>query len=454
MPVGNICAFWNDRLIIAGTMDPARVYLSDLFYPERYVGLNFPTKNGEVVTGIYPTREYCYITTTSSIQILQGYTENDMTLSVADNALGNAGPHTACFVKGRLIFTNAEGVFMYDGASKCLITPRKQEWTTYVAPLIRDLQVTHDPEQQIIRFRTPISSAIDSGKDANDVVVDLSAITNNDALPMYCHPWGRLGAILESESTDGTKSGIYTQLGMETWTDFWVAHYAVSDLSGWSELPEWTNDRFDSSCTAKDCYDTSFLGMQGRYYYIAKDFDELGLYARHRLCYYSYLKGTTLTTANPKITSTWVWLPTHEGDEMSGKVLNELTIYSVHERQNLIVSVASGDEYCAIPYWMDDDTNYDYVSSTFDRKTYVLPATFQNSITETAGTPASRVSYAFAPQVCTSVGIPVTKEGRGFVVSLTGVHDLFFRFIGFKMLLGPGRAGRFPAAKHTFVEPA
>ena len=46
-------AIWNDRQLMAGDPDnPDRVYMSELFFPERYTGLNFRTKDGAPVTGM------------------------------------------------------------------------------------------------------------------------------------------------------------------------------------------------------------------------------------------------------------------------------------------------------------------------------------------------------------------------------------------------------------------
>ena len=144
MPQGNIIAYSNDRLFIAGGPDPTRVYMSELFYPERYGGLNFPTKNGEPVTGIFPLKEYVIITTANSVHVLTGYTENDMELDVAYYGSGCSGPLMGTVVDGVLYYAGEDGVFLYDGSPVQINKQRAQEWRETVEAN-RNGYVTQEP---------------------------------------------------------------------------------------------------------------------------------------------------------------------------------------------------------------------------------------------------------------------------------------------------------------------
>lgn len=108
---------YHDRQLMAG--DPRAldtVYLSAIGYPERYEGFQFTTRNGEAVTALVGTRDYCLVMTAASTYVLQGYTEDDMTLNLVDNGIGAVGHLTNTVVNGYPYVTSRAGINMFNGA--------------------------------------------------------------------------------------------------------------------------------------------------------------------------------------------------------------------------------------------------------------------------------------------------------------------------------------------------
>lgn len=115
-PVCNIGTIYRDRLLMAGDAGALdTVYLSAIGLPERYEGFKFRTRNGEAVTGLLGTRDYCLVMTESSTYLLQGFTEDDMVMTLQDNGIGACAHHTNVVVHGTPYVTNRDGIFMFNG---------------------------------------------------------------------------------------------------------------------------------------------------------------------------------------------------------------------------------------------------------------------------------------------------------------------------------------------------
>lgn len=115
-PLCSINTIYRDRLVMAGDTDALdTVYLSAIGFPERYEGFKFRTRNGEAVTGLVGTRDYCLVMTQNSTYLLQGFTEDDMTIGLQDNGIGASGHHTNVVVHGTPYVTNHQGIFMFNG---------------------------------------------------------------------------------------------------------------------------------------------------------------------------------------------------------------------------------------------------------------------------------------------------------------------------------------------------
>jgi hypothetical protein len=116
MPRATISAIYHDRQIIAGDPEnPDTVYLSQLFYPERWDGLQFQTKSGEPITGILATRDYCLVFTRNSTYMLQGYTDTDYSFQLIDQSLGAVGHNCNIVIHGNPFVWTEKGPYMYNG---------------------------------------------------------------------------------------------------------------------------------------------------------------------------------------------------------------------------------------------------------------------------------------------------------------------------------------------------
>jgi hypothetical protein len=116
MPRATLSAIYHDRQIIAGDPEnPDTVYLSQLFYPERWDGLQFQTKSGEPVTGILATRDYCLVFTRNSTYMLQGYTDTDYSFQLIDQSLGSVGHNCNVVIHGNPFVWTEKGPYMYNG---------------------------------------------------------------------------------------------------------------------------------------------------------------------------------------------------------------------------------------------------------------------------------------------------------------------------------------------------
>ncbi len=108
---------WNDRQLMAGDPDnPDTVYMSDLFHPERYGGLNFKTRTGRPVTGMLSLRDYCLVFTRDQTFLLQGYSEDDFKLSMVEQSLGSIGHLCNAVVHGDAYIWTEKGPYMYNGS--------------------------------------------------------------------------------------------------------------------------------------------------------------------------------------------------------------------------------------------------------------------------------------------------------------------------------------------------
>jgi hypothetical protein len=109
-------AIYHDRQIMAGDPEnPDTVYLSALYYPERYEGLYFRTRDGQSITGILSTRDYCLVFTRSTTYMLQGYTDTDYSFTVVDQSLGAVGHQCNVVIHGNPYVWTEKGPYMFNG---------------------------------------------------------------------------------------------------------------------------------------------------------------------------------------------------------------------------------------------------------------------------------------------------------------------------------------------------
>lgn len=109
-------AIYHDRQIMAGDPEnPDVIYLSALFYPERYEGLFFRTRNGQPITGVLATKDYCLVFTRSSTYMLQGYTDTDYSFTVVDQSLGSVGHNCNIVIHSNPYVWTEKGPFVFNG---------------------------------------------------------------------------------------------------------------------------------------------------------------------------------------------------------------------------------------------------------------------------------------------------------------------------------------------------
>ena len=152
---------WNDRQLMAGDPDnPDRVYMSELFYPERYTGLNFRTKDGAPVTGMLALRDYCLIFSRDRTYMLQGYTESDFSFTMVEQSLGSIGHNSNVVVHGNAYVWTEKGPFLYNGSWHPLAPDNAFSVpTTEDSPLVRG---STDPEENLYIVMGPGLNLIDN----------------------------------------------------------------------------------------------------------------------------------------------------------------------------------------------------------------------------------------------------------------------------------------------------
>lgn len=128
MPRGTVNAIYHDRQIVAGDPEnPDTVYLSELFYPERWSGFAYRTKSGEPITGLLATRDYCLVFTRNSTYMLQGYTDTDYTFQLVDQSLGAVGHNCNKVIHGNPYVWSEKGPMVFNGVFHPL-SPENRWW--------------------------------------------------------------------------------------------------------------------------------------------------------------------------------------------------------------------------------------------------------------------------------------------------------------------------------------
>jgi len=116
LPRSQVNAIYHDRQLVAGDPEnPDTIYLSQLFYPERWDGLSFRTKSGEPITGVLSTRDYCLVFTRNATYMLQGYTDTDYTFQLIDQSLGSVGHNCNIVIHGNPYVWTEKGPYMFNG---------------------------------------------------------------------------------------------------------------------------------------------------------------------------------------------------------------------------------------------------------------------------------------------------------------------------------------------------
>lgn len=109
-------AIYHDRQIMAGDPEnPDTLYVSEIFYPERFAGKLFRTRDGKPITGILSTRDYALVFTRNSTYQLQGYTDSDLRLNQVDQNLGSVGHNCNYVIHGDPFVWTEKGPYFFNG---------------------------------------------------------------------------------------------------------------------------------------------------------------------------------------------------------------------------------------------------------------------------------------------------------------------------------------------------
>lgn len=135
MPRGDINAVYNERMFVAGdSANPDTLYASALFFPERYEGLSFATKNGEPIVALAPAREVLIAFTPRTMYALRGFTEDDMVFKPIEHGVGAINHACVKVIRDNIWFVNDQGFFLWNGGLVQLNKDREEEWKdTYAA---------------------------------------------------------------------------------------------------------------------------------------------------------------------------------------------------------------------------------------------------------------------------------------------------------------------------------
>jgi hypothetical protein len=133
MPHGTYNVIYNSRQIMAGVAGRLdRVFISLVGYPERYGGLNFQVKYGETIVGLVRTRDYVVVLCPKSSYRLQGFTEDDFTLSVLEPEIGGLSHGANAVCGGQIFIPSREQIQTFDGAFHDAMPTRRSEWVRNV----------------------------------------------------------------------------------------------------------------------------------------------------------------------------------------------------------------------------------------------------------------------------------------------------------------------------------
>jgi hypothetical protein len=408
MPYGTISAVYHDRLAIAGDPEnPSLVYLSAQFYPERYEGLYYRTRSGRPIVALLAVRDHLLVMTDQDAEVLQGYTEDDITMEVKDPEIGALSQHLCDVVHGNAWIVSTKGWFMYNGEFHQMCSARLTEWKTLVA--FMDVTQSHmyhnsfDQTVQLALRRKYKPSAYESGytRDERIWVADISQVS-------------------------ALVGGGYTQ-------------------------PRWFEDEYDMPAkrwtTAQLFPDDRTYPMprvfaftqDGKVYREMQDWTEVW----NTTAYSNYIDGYMV------ISSPMYMMGDIGGDIQEGKALTRFWLYCRAEYQEQVLNLYGGDDFAM---WRNLVPHYGYTTASYGEEP-IFAASGQEhypipSPAWTATLPASLIyPGAGNPRLITAAKVthecvPEKVSGRGFGVELSIRYPQAVIFLGFGGQYKPGTAAR------------
>ena len=399
MPLGRFNLIYNDRQLVAGVdKRPDTVFLSDIGFPERHAGLAFKTKYGENICGMLRYRDYVIVLcsgtaggeigASGSSYILQGYTQDDMTMSVLEPDLGGIGHHANKIVRGYAIIPNSKGVFAYNGAWHPISGDRRKEWS--------------------YRFVTNPLPYEDG----------LAAVNPNDDTYQF---------MPKDEPQYTTPEQIFNPR-------FWVADYSplVSEAGGGLASPNWTDD------------DTGYSFAS----YLVPSGHKIGKFYRVTTSGDLYEEDTTRTVAyvgNAKIATAHLLMGDPGGAAREGKTLVRFWSYVISENSAWKVNVWAGEEGALPPEIGPGGVAQAVLPGYVDNvaASYLANGNFVPAQPNHYGVGVVHLNTVWQAQVThvhQVAGQPIS--GRGFTFEYVFINPKNVRFIGLGGVWEPGPATR------------
>lgn len=412
------CSFaeiYHDRLAMAGDKrNPDTVYLSETFFPERYGGLSFKTRNGEVITALAVQGDSLMVFTPNSTYAIQGYDDDDMSMVLREADLGAMHHWAVAKLHGNLWVANDKAVFLYNGSFHNILRDRQTEW----ANDYRTGRVVYDtmsfsyinPEDQTYNFVCPNDTDFFSG--------------TNQTFP----------AQFEITYAGQFSNTTYPPTGD---TRVWVADYTqvAPEIGGTFQQPNWVNDMYVGGSRSDEMTCAAYLKVPGAG--VGK------IYTGWRDGYIRVTSQTALTDDSNTIT---VYIRTGHyymgdpgGDIEEGREWNRLWSYVSAERDYLS-SLATGTGFAWTIYILGGDSEAWKVNA---------PTNETNGLYYRESVPSSYLSTSDGTHVrnwCQKTvhwHVPERVTGRGITViyTATGVGP-YFKFRGFGGTHIPGPASR------------
>lgn len=207
-PPCKINAVYHDRHVMAGNREaPDTLYLSAMFFPERFEGLTFKTRNGEPIVGLVNVRDMLLVLCPESSYILQGYSEEDAVFSMSEPELGALGHHGIKLAHGNAIIPNSKSIYLFNGSWHNIMKDGMDEW-----------RQAYDEAPE----------AFEQGFGIYDPVADV-------------YKFGMFGAV---SAENNAFSDIYNPTGLNTGTLYYVADMrpTVPQIEGTFAPPNWSFD--------------------------------------------------------------------------------------------------------------------------------------------------------------------------------------------------------------------
>jgi hypothetical protein len=403
-PRGTINTIYHDRQVVAGdSRHPDTVYLSEVGFPERYIGLSFRTRTGQPVVGLAANNDVCLVFTPFGFEVLRGWTNSDMTMTQSGWDLGCCAHSTIQVIDNRIYWANEKGVWLYNGAPHLILKDRQAEW-----------------EGLYKNFRNIFEDAYS--------VVDPNENTYSIVL-----------GFVPSPGDDGVASRVSFDIPDPNATNpfsiAWVCDYSsiAPEQGGSMSQPAWFFDVWQrhSECAAL----LSIPGSKRRdpYYGFADGF----------IRKYGITTDSEYANDDGDTYDKMMWIRTKAydmddpgGDSKDGKTLISLWSYLRAEVDAWTVYCQGGDEE-AYNQILPDNANHFWKEDVAAGKLVTTGV----AIPETTVGVSDTVTYA---PLSVHPHLPYRVHGRSFTLQYKISNPVNVRWRGFGGVYGPGDASRLP----------